>query len=351
MSDFYGKNLKIEFFGSSHEPTVGARVFGLPDFSFSPEKLNAFLSRRKPNSQNSTARVERDEPVIKPIANGGLEIVFKNENVVSSDYADCYSKPRPSHADIGAYYKYGTLDFSGGGRFSGRMTAPLCAVGGIALQYLKTQGVEIAAYISAVGGITATSYKTTSLTCQNIIKTRGALVPSLSHQSEIDALITKARQSGDSVGGTVECVVEGLPKGLGDSLFGGLESKLSYSLFAIPAVKAVEFGLGVGFSDSLASAVNDGMTCENGIIKFTSNNCGGVYGGVVAGDQLTFAVTFKPTPSIPKPQTTVDLVTKQTVTITTKGRHDSCIVLRAAPIVESAAAIAVLDEILASQNA
>ena len=348
MSTYKGKKLTVEIFGGSHETETGARLFGLGDFCFDMAALEAFMERRSPIGPLSTARKEPDKLNIER-TEGCVTITIKNEDVDRSAYDCLYGKPRPSHADLAAFLKDGTLANFGGGRFSGRMTAALCAVGGICKQYLESEGVAIAAYLEEASGVKGLGYKEEPLCVDRIEKFRGKIVPSLTEGEKIAAAIEKAKNGGDSVGGKVGCVVEGFPAGLGDALFDGLESKISALLFAIPAVKAVEFGAGVDFAAMTGSVANDQMAYENGKIRFLSDNSGGINGGVSNGDRVTFSVTFRPTPSIALPQQTVDLVKGENCVIEIKGRHDACVALRAVPVVEAAAAVALADELSAAK--
>lgn len=347
MSVFNGDKLKIEFFGQSHSDFISAKVFGLPKFDVDKKALAAFLERRKGKiAAYSTSRIEPDELIFEDLEDGGLEIKIANKNVRKADYDNLYARPRPSHADYCSYLKDGTVDFSGGGRFSGRLTALLCSVGGICLQYLSALNVQISAFVSQVGDIKALSYKDRELSCKEIEKLRQGDFPSLDKKQEIINYIEKIRAEGDSVGARVDLVVDGMIAALGDSYFEGLEGKIASLVYAIPAVKGVEFGLGFDFAKSQGSLVNDQMTYENGTVKLLSNNCGGIYGGISCGGRLTMSVAFKPTPSILKDQKTVDLIAKKPCEISVSGRHDACVAPRGVPCVEAAVAIAILDEYL-----
>ncbi len=352
MSLFNGKNIKVEIYGESHAKEIGVKCYGFPSFKINEENLLAFLSRRKAsNGVFSTARKESDTPIFVGLQNGVIASDFTakiiNENVRSGDYNNLYGKPRPSHADYAWFKKDGTLNYSGGGRFSGRLTAPLCIAGGIAKQYLESKGVFISAYISKIGTVKGLSYKDKKLTDNEILNLRkDGDFPSLSNKQEMLNEIINAKSEGDSVGGIVECVVSGLSAGLGDNLFGGLEGKISYLLYSIPAVKGVEFGLGFALSEMKGSLSNDALIYNGEEVEFLSNNMGGINGGISNGEQITMAVAFKPTPSIYKEQQTVDLVNKTNTKIKIEGRHDSVIAVRAVPCVESAVALAILDEIL-----
>lgn len=351
MSIFNGNKISVEIFGASHDAKIGVKAKGFPKFKLDLEQLREFLDRRKAsNGVFSTTRKEADEPIFYGLENEELSSEWKaeiiNSNIKSKDYDDLYGKPRPSHADYAWSIKDNTYDFSGGGRFSGRLTAPFCIAGGIAKQYLSSLGIEVCAYVSEIGKIKAKSYKTANVTVEDIKEQIKGEFPSLDKKSEIIEEITKAKSNLDSVGGKIECIVSNLKAGVGDNLFGGLEGKIAYLLYAIPAVKGVEFGLGFGLCSSVGSQVNDEYYYDKEQVKTKTNNSGGINGGISNGNDITLSVAIRPTPSIAKEQNTVDLINKKNVKIAIKGRHDSCIVPRAVPVVESAVALAILDEIL-----
>lgn len=356
MAIFKGKTLTVEIFGESHSEYIGGRMFGLCDSEIDFDLLKEFISERKADSGvysgvYSTSRCEKDQPIFKGLDNGKINgefsFIIKNENVEKKDYADLYGKPRPSHADYAWHLKDGALDFSGGGRFSGRLTAALCVVGGICKQYLAKKGVNIIAYVSKTGAIDGKSYKNAEKSdYQTIKKLRAGKYPSLSEKEKMLEEIAQHKKAGDSVGGKIECIVYGYKAGVGDNLFGGIESKISSLIYAVPAVKGVEFGLGFDFSASYGSIVNDELYYDDQKnVKFRSNNSGGINGGITNGEEITIGVAIRPTPSISKMQNTVDLIKKENCKIKIEGRHDGCIVPRAVPCIESAVAIALLDEI------
>ena len=350
MSLYKGKKISVEIYGESHAGEIGVKVCGFPNFRFDMEKLSEFTGRRKPSSAVfSTKRKEADVPEFYGAENGEIngsfEAVIKNSDTRSGDYNELYGKPRPSHADYAWYLKDGALDFTGGGRFSGRLTAPLCIAGGIALQYLESLGIRISAYVSSIGNVKGRTYKDGALSAMEAAKKREGVFPSLAQKEEMLAEIEKAFKSRDSVGGKVECIISGLAGGIGDNLFGGLEGKIASLVYSVPAVKGVEFGSGFALAEMRGSEANDGLCYENGKVKFLSNRSGGINGGISNGADITFTAAFRPTPSISSPQRTVDLVTRENAVIEIKGRHDACIVPRAVPCVESAAALAILDEI------
>ena len=331
MESTIGKNIIMTVSGGSHEDSVNVKIKGIPkgmpiDF----DELHVFLARRAPaSSPFSTPRKEADFPVFLQgfrgnITNGEPVIaIIENTNIRPADYN--LNVPRPSHADFTAFIKYGNqVNMSGGGPFSGRMTAPMCIAGGIALQILKTKEVTIQAKIHSIGKI-----KDGPHMLEEIIQ---------------------AKASNDSVGGIVECTVLGLPAGLGGPMFDGVESKLAALLFGIPAVKGVDFGAGFESSAMRGSEHNDAFYMEGTSVKTKTNNHGGVLGGITSGMPLNLRVAFKPTPSIGIPQETVNLTEGINTIIKTKGRHDPCVVPRAVPVVEALVAIGILDLFLEEEG-
>lgn len=349
MSEVYGENIQISIFGQSHAPAIGVTIEGLPaGEAIDLDELKAFLSRRAPgNNAWSTPRKEADEPEIQcGLANGKtcgapLTAIIRNQNTRPGDYANLRTVPRPGHADYTAYVKYdGSADMSGGGHFSGRLTAPLCIAGGICKQILKREGIEIKARIQAIGGIEDPG----DLLTQEI----AADFPVINAEAgqKMQECIAKALSEGDSVGGIIECAVTGLPVGLGGPLFDGMEGRISQAVFGIPAVKGIEFGVGFAAAKLRGSENNDAFCMKDGKVQTETNRCGGILGGITNGMPLVFRAAFKPTPSIARPQKSVDLTTGEETTLEIKGRHDPCIVPRAVPCIEAAAAIAVYDALL-----
>ena len=272
---------------------------------------------------------------------------IKNQNQNSKDYSSLIKTPRPSHADYVAYTKYGDgYDYRGGGKFSGRLTAPMCIAGGLVKQILKEKGIEISAYISQIGGVKGKSYKDTNIEKIDLTKL-DADFPLLDESvkekmlSEIDC----ASKDLDSVGGVIECVIKGVPVGTGEYMFDSVESVISSLAFAVPAVKGIEFGTGFDLASMRGSEANDAFYYENGIVKTKTNNNGGINGGLANGMPITFRVVIKPTPSIAKEQDTINMVDKQNVKISIGGRHDSCITPRAVAVIESISAIAIYDSL------
>ena len=349
MSESYGENIQVTIFGQSHAPAIGVTIDGLPaGEEIDLDELRAFLSRRAPgNNAWSTPRKEADEPEIQcGMANGKtcgapLTAIIRNQNTRPGDYANLRTVPRPGHADYTAYVKYdGSADMSGGGHFSGRLTAPLCIAGGICKQILKREGIEIKARIQAIGGIEDPG----DILTEEI----GTDFPVIHVEAgaKMQECIAKALSEGDSVGGIIECVVTGLPVGLGGPLFDGMEGRISKAVFGIPAVKGIEFGVGFASAKLRGSENNDAFCIKDGNVQTETNRCGGILGGITNGMPVLFRAAFKPTPSISRPQKSVDLTTGEETTLEIKGRHDPCIVPRAVPVVEAAAAIAVYDALL-----
>ena len=356
MSSEFGKLLKISVFGQSHGKAIGVTVDGLPagehvDF----DELYAFMCRRKPGtSPLSTARKEADVPVfLSGLADGitcgtPLTAIIENSDQHSSDYTELADKPRPGHADYTAYVKWnGQADMRGGGHFSGRLTAPLCIAGGIAKQILARRGIFVGAHLAAVAGIEDTAFPLHP-TAELFETVAAKPFPVLSETAgeTMRSAILAAREDGDSVGGIVECAVIGLPAGLGEPMFEGMENRLAAALFGIPAVKGVEFGAGFSACTLRGSQNNDPFTVEGGTVVTTQNNAGGILGGITTGMPVTMRVGFKPTPSIARTQKTVSLSTMENTELVIRGRHDPCIAHRAVPVVEAVAATVILDLLL-----
>ena len=353
MSSSYGENLRIHIFGESHGPAVGVTVEGIPAGErVDLEELQRFLDRRAPGrSAWSTPRKEADVPEFLSGLREGktcgtpLTAILKSANTRSGDYDALRDVPRPGHADYTAWVKYGeSRDSRGGGHFSGRLTAPLCVAGGICLQLLAKEGITVLSRIAAIGGVWDEGALTAS--------TAEKAFPTVSDAGgeAMRSAIAAARAEGDSLGGIIECAVLGLPAGLGDPMFDGMENRIAAAVFAVPAVKGIEFGAGFAAAGLRGSENNDAFSVENGRIITESNHCGGVLGGITDGMPLTFRAAVKPTPSIARPQRSVDLTTGETVPLTVTGRHDPCIVPRAVPCIEAAAAIAVYDALLARRK-
>ncbi len=353
MGKTYGDYLKLSIFGTSHGPSIGMTLEGIPaGLPVDLEKLQSFLNRRAPGqSPWSTARKEADVPIFESgIADGlttgePIRAIIRNTNVRKSDYDDLKYIPRPGHADFTAWMKYGLdFDMSGGGPFSGRMTAPMCIAGGLCKQWLEARGIRIGAHIAWIDDIDDNRFDPVNPNLDDIASDFPVLSRICGEQMQ--EAIAHAKKNGDSVGGIIECAIVGLPAGIGGELFGGIESKIAQIVYAIPAVKGVDFGLGFANMYHPGSYTNDPFAIVNDRIITETNHCGGILGGITTGMPVLFRVAVKPTPSISKRQQSVNLKTMEEVTIQIKGRHDPCIVPRAVPVVEAAAAIAIYDLIL-----
>lgn len=352
MSTYIGNKLKISIFGQSHSKAIGVCIEGIPagtpiDMDF----LNHFLDRRSSKLKTSTKRIESDKiEVLSGVVDNhscgtAFCAIIKNKEQKSSDYENFLHTPRPSHCDYPAYIKYGKYhDFAGGGHFSGRLTAAICLAGGIFIQLLNKMGIAVAAHIYNIGSICDKAFNSLNPT-NEIQNLSPAPVTVINHSiiNEITDEIDRYAKDGNSIGGSIECAVTGLPVGTGSTMFDSLESRISQIIFSIPAVKGIEFGNGFLCSKMSGFDYNDSYQIENRIISTKTNNSGGIVGGLSNSMPLIFRAAFKPTPSIAIPQDTVNLTTKENTSITVKGRHDACIVPRAVPVVEAAAAIACYD--------
>ena len=357
MSSTWGNKIKISVFGQSHAEAIGVCVDGLPaGEQVDREELGRFMQRRAPGrTAVSTPRREADEVkilcgLVNDITCGApLAAIIENTNTRSKDYEFLKETPRPAHADYPAQVKFGGFqDVRGGGHFSGRLTAPLCIAGGICLQILARKGIQIGAHIRSVGDIQDQAFDPMGVTRETLDRVKGEKFPTLSAEKgeEMRKRILAASAEGDSIGGTVECIVTGVPVGLGGALFGGLDGKIASAIFGIPAVKGIEFGAGFAAARLTGAENNDPYTVKDGKIQTLSNNAGGILGGISTGMPIVFTAAFKPTPSIAKPQQSVRLSTMEETELRVVGRHDPCIVPRAVPVVEAVTAIALLDAIL-----
>ena len=349
MSSYLGKNLHVSIFGQSHAPAIGVTVDGLPAGErVDLEELDRFLQRRAPGRDaTATPRKEADKPrflcgLVDNVTCGApLAAVIENTNTRSKDYSSLHDVPRPGHADYTAQVRYGGFqDVAGGGHFSGRLTAPLCIAGGICLQLLKKRVIEVISRIASIGTVEDPAHLTASTANKPFPVVDDAAGEAMR------AAIAAAKADGDSIGGVVECAVLGLPAGLGGPLFDGMEGQIASIVFGIPAVKGIEFGIGFAAARLRGSENNDPFTVENGQVRTATNHCGGILGGITDGMPLTFRAAFKPTPSIAKEQQSVNLTTLTPEALRIVGRHDPCIVPRAVPCIEAAAAIAVYDALL-----
>lgn len=352
----YGRNIKLDICGGSHDPEISMTLSGLPaGIAVDPDELSAFMARRAPGQNAwSTPRREADHPEFLSgvIARDGLlhtdgtpiRARILNTNTRSSDY-NC-DVPRPGHADLAARLKYGqSIDLRGGGHFSGRLTALTCLAGGICLQYLHARGIRIGAHALAIGGVYDAPFSPAD---NSLPPFAHPGFPALDAEAgaRMQERIAAVRAQGDSVGGLIECKIVGAPAGLGEHAFGSVESSISAAIWSIPAVKGISFGAGFAVADSLGSQNNDPIATDGARIYTATNNAGGILGGMSYGMPITFTVAVKPTPSIAREQDSVSLSQNTNVKLKIQGRHDPCIVPRAVPVVEAAAALAIMDLLL-----
>ena len=353
MSSTYGNKLRLSIFGQSHGEAIGMTLDGIPaGLQVDVNALQAFLDRRAPGqNDHSTSRREADHPeFLSGIVDGytcgaPIAAIIKNTNTRSRDYSQLKDCPRPGHADYTAQIKYhGYQDVAGGGHFSGRLTAPLCIAGGMCKQWLEAEGIQIAARLQKCAGVEDCSISWTSPDLNAI----GSDFPVIDQQAgeKMRLAIAEAKAAGDSVGGVIECIITGLPVGLGDPMFDGMESRIAQIVYGIPAVKGLEFGSGFNGSDLYGSQNNDAFYWDGDAVRTQTNMAGGILGGITTGMPLVFRVAIKPTPSISQQQNTVSLSAQENVPLQIVGRHDPCIAPRAVPVIEAAAALAIFDTMI-----
>ena len=351
MSCSFGEKFRITIFGQSHSEAIGVVIDGIPaGIKLDTDKIESFMARRAPGKNSySTKRNEADKPeIISGIVDGvtcgaPLCAVIRNNDRHSKDYSKLRTLPRPSHSDLAAYFKHnGFNDIRGGGNFSGRMTAPMCFAGAVAMQILEEKGIRIAAHIEKIAGVCDSRFDPVN-TDLSVLTGKEFPVLDDSVRDQMLEKIKTARLNLDSVGGIIECAVTGMPVGIGDPMFDGIENVISRAVFAVPAIKGIEFGNGFGCADLTGSQNNDEFTVTDGKITTKTNNHGGILGGISSGMPIIFRVAVKPTPSISKPQMTVNLNTLSPEELVIEGRHDPCIVPRAVPCIEAAAALAIIN--------
>ena len=355
MSSTYGEMIHLSIFGQSHGAAIGMTLDGVPaGLPVDLDKLQEFLNRRAPGQNDwSTPRREEDRPeFLSGILNGfttgaPIAAIIRNTNTRSGDYANLKDYPRPGHADYTAQMKYGGFqDAAGGGHFSGRLTAPLCIAGGLCKQWLAEMGIEIFAKISSIGSVNDSDFDFTDPD-PNLIQKDFPVIDSKAGE-KMRELISQAKSQGDSVGGTITCVIQDVPVGLGEPMFGGIENRIAQAVYAIPAVKGIEFGDGFLCSKKLGSEINDPFVMNTDAIRTHTNHSGGILGGISNGMPIIFRAAFKPTPSISMPQKSISISQGVSKELVIHGRHDPCIVPRAVPVVEAAAAIAIYDLVLSN---
>ncbi|NMM63827.1 chorismate synthase [Clostridium sp. P21] len=354
MSGVWGSKVKLSIFGESHGKAIGINIDGIkPGIELDLDYINKEMKRRAPGeSELATPRKEEDNfEILSGYFNGRttgtpLCAIIYNKNQHSKDYEKTKNLMRPSHGDLTGYVKYqGFNDYRGGGHFSGRITAPLVFAGAICKQILEKKGIFIGSHIKSIAKIEDVSFNMTEIENEILKSLNESKFPVLTEEIGINMKnsIVKAKEEMDSLGGVIETAVNNLPVGLGEPFFDSVESVLSHLLFSIPGVKGVEFGEGFNISKMKGSEANDGFYIENEKIRTYSNNNGGILGGITNGMPLIFKTAIKPTPSIAKTQNTVDIQKRENAKIEIKGRHDPCIIPRALPVVEAAAAIAIIQ--------
>ena len=357
MSSALGKKIKLSVFGESHGPAIGAVIDGLPAGEpVDMEALRLFTERRSPGRADyQTARRESDTPeflsgILDNKTTGApICVIIRNENTRSKDYEALRDIPRPSHADYTAHLRYnGFHDIRGGGHFSGRLTAPLCAAGGIALQILSRRGVTVGAHIAQIADVTDTSFDPVAICAEELerLLLKDFTVLDDAAGAKMREAIAAAKAENDSVGGIVECAAVDFPGGIGTPMFDGVENRLASAIFGIPAVRGIEFGAGFSAAFMRGRRHNDAYEISQGHIQTKTNNHGGVIGGISSGMPIIFRAAFKPTPSIGIEQCSVSLTRLADTSVTAEGRHDPCIVPRAVPCVEAVTGLVLLDMLL-----
>lgn len=360
MSCSFGNALRVSIFGQSHSDAIGAVVDGLPaGVRIDIDEVRRFMARRAPGGALATQRRETDEPIVLSGLVDGVTCgapvaaMIKNSDHRSSDYEKMRDLPRPMHADLPAAIKYcGANDIRGGGQFSGRLTAPLCFAGAIAIQLLASRGVHVGAHIASIGKAHDAPFDPMSVCESDLAAVRARELPVVDDAS-IAAMtreVTDARAAGDSVGGAVECAACGVPAGIGEPICDSVESRAAAIIFSIPAVRAVEFGAGASAAAMRGSEHNDAYAIRDGKIVTQTNRHGGVLGGITTGMPIILRAAFKPTPTIAIEQNTVSLSRMEPAVLAAAGRHDPCVVLRAVPCVEAALALALFDLMLESKG-
>ena len=357
MSATWGRNFKISIFGESHGTAIGAVIDGLPGgVELDIDSIKMQMKRRAPGKNKlSTPRAEGDGfEILSGYFNGKttgtpLAVMIRNKDRRSKDYEKTKSLLRPGHADYTGMVRYsGFNDYRGGGHFSGRLTAPVVFAGAIAQQILQNMGIDVMAHVKSIGRVKDDDFSLENMNTEIAQRLRAMEIPVLdSEKAELMRQeILKAKEEMDSVGGVIECAITGVHAGMGDPFFDSVESNIAHVMFSVPAVKGVEFGAGFDISNMRGSQANDEPYIKDGKILHRKNNNGGIVGGITNGMPVVFRTAIKPTPSIGKVQSSVDIENMSEVKLEIEGRHDPCIVQRAVPVIEAGAAIAVLDMIM-----
>ena len=354
MTAILGERITTTVFGESHGKGIGVVIDGLPPGEkIDMDELMSFLNRRAPGkSDYTTKRREDDIPeflsgvIDNTIVGSPVCAIIRNNDARSVDYNNLRDVPRPSHADYVSYVKYeGHMDMRGSGPFSGRITAPLCIAGGIALQILKRRGVTIAAHLSSVGGIVDDEWDDINPNINELEKIAKNEFPVINNiQGEkMKELIHKIREEGDSIGGEITCMAVGLPVGIGEPNYSSFESMMARAIFSVPGIRGISFGTGFGAANMKGSEHNDEFELVDGRVRTITNHSGGVVGGITNGMPMKFKVCMKPASSISKTQKSFSITEKSEKDLTVEGRHDPCIAIRAVPVIEAVCALVILD--------
>lgn len=355
MSGFWGNKLKISIFGESHGQAIGINIDGLePGFEIDFDEVKKELERRAPGRNNmSTQRKEADLPeILSGVFDGKttgtpLCCIIRNEDKKSKDYSKQATLMRPGHGDYPGFLRYdGFNDYRGGGHFSGRITAPLVFAGAVIKQMLKAKGIEVYSHIKSIGDVSDEDIDDVNIDIEKFKKARNKEIAVLNDESlvKMKDKILEARNNSDSVGGVIECVICGVNGGIGNPFFDSVESTISHLAFSVPAVKGIEFGKGFDITKMMGSDANDQYYYDkDGNVKTSTNNNGGITGGITNGMSIVFRTAIKPTPSIYKEQSTIDIKSKKDAKLSIEGRHDPCIVQRAVPVIEAIAALSIYE--------
>ena len=361
MSSIIGEYLKVSIFGQSHGQAIGCLMDNLPPGEkIDLDELQVFLDRRAPGKSSLvTKRKEADQVQIISGLKGQitcgapLAALIFNQDIKSSDYDNLLDLIRPSHADYPAQVRYdGHNDIRGGGHFSGRLTAPICIAGGIAKQILKRRGIHIGAHLQAIGRAQDQTYQSVGLLEEELYRPLDFRLPVLDEETipKMEEEIQRVQENKDSIGGIIECGIIGLPPGIGDPIFSGMENRLAGAIFGVPGIRGIEFGSGFESAKFTGSKHNDLYFIADNNIETKTNHHGGILGGITTGMPLIFRVAVKPTPSIGQAQQTVNQSRMEEGTLKINGRHDPCIAIRAVPVIEAVAAIVILDSLLISKG-
>lgn len=354
MGSVWGNNFKLSIFGESHGGGIGCVLDGFPaGVEYDEAFILSEMDRRAPGkNRQSTARREKDLPkILSGIFEGKttgtpISCVIENTDTRSGDYRNLIEHPRPGHADYTGRVRYnGCNDYRGGGHFSGRLTAPMVFAGAMCKLFLRSKGIEVGSHIAAIGQIMDTPFDDVAVSNEQLAALRTQSYPVINPRAQEAMLvqIDQARAAQDSLGGIIECAVTGVPAGLGSPMLCPAEGRISSMLFSVPAVKGVEFGAGFSIAAMRGSEANDRMYLDGDAVRTETNNNGGILGGITSGMPIIVRAAIKPTPSISKEQMTLNMVDGKVEPLVIKGRHDPCIVTRAAPVIEAAVAIAMTD--------